>query len=208
MKKIHLTIPQPCHENWDQMTPRDKGRFCASCQKTVVDFSAMSDRQIAEFFKKPVSSVCGHFAQDQLGRDIDMARKRIPWIKYFFQFSLPAMLISAKATAQGQIAVRGDTVCIVPDSLKSKQSPKVTDENLVEGKISDRNGNPVPYANIMVKGTKNGVVADSMGAFQIMVKPGLELEISSVGFVSQTIIIRGFVPCSFFYVMLQRSLQP
>jgi hypothetical protein len=100
-KKIQLSIPKPCHENWDAMTPVEKGRFCGSCQKQVVDFSNMSDRQVAEFFKKPSSgSVCGRFMTDQLEREIEIPKKRIPWLKYFFQFTIPAFLISLKASSQ------------------------------------------------------------------------------------------------------------
>jgi hypothetical protein len=101
-KQLQLSIPEPCHEGWEKMTPSEKGRFCASCQKQVVDFSSMSDRQLAEFFKKPPQgSVCGHFQADQLDRAIDIPKKRIPWVKYFFQFTLPAFLLSLKASAQG-----------------------------------------------------------------------------------------------------------
>jgi hypothetical protein len=100
-KKIQLSIPKPCHENWDAMTPVEKGRFCGSCQKQVVDFSNMSDRQVAEFFKKPsTGSVCGRFMTDQLERHIEIPKKRIPWLKYFFQFTIPAFLISLKASSQ------------------------------------------------------------------------------------------------------------
>jgi hypothetical protein len=102
-KKIRLSIPKPCHEDWDQMHPVEKGRFCDSCQKKVVDFSEMSDREIAQFFKKPSNeSTCGRFMQDQLDRDIVIPKKRIPWVKYFFQVALPAFIISAKANAQGK----------------------------------------------------------------------------------------------------------
>jgi hypothetical protein len=97
MKKITLSIPKPCHENWDQMTSADKGRFCASCQKTVMDFTDMSDRQLAEFFKKPVGSVCGRFYQDQLNRNIELPRKRIPWVRYFFQFTWPMFVLILKS---------------------------------------------------------------------------------------------------------------
>ena len=97
MKKINLSIPKPCHENWDAMTKADKGRFCASCQKTVIDFTSMSDRQIAEFFKKPPSSVCGRIYNDQLNSDIVIPKKRIPWIKYFFQFTWPAFMLLLKS---------------------------------------------------------------------------------------------------------------
>jgi len=64
MKKISLMIPTPCHEDWDKMTPEEKGRCCASCQKTVLDLTKMGDRELAEFFKKPVGSLCGvYFVQ-------------------------------------------------------------------------------------------------------------------------------------------------
>ena len=124
MKKVQLSIPEPCHENWDAMTPTVQGKFCASCQKAVIDFTEMSDRQLAEFFKKPPSSVCGRFQQDQLNRNIEIPRKRIPWVRYFFQFSLPAFLISMKAGAQiGKPVLKGETV-LVPKSDAAKIKPK------------------------------------------------------------------------------------
>lgn len=108
-KQLQLTISELCHENWEAMTPVEKGRFCDSCQKQVVDFSGMSDRQVAEFFKKPsTGSVCGRFMSDQLDRDIEIPKKRMPWVKYFFQFALPAFLLSLKtssAKSQGQVKV-------------------------------------------------------------------------------------------------------
>src|SRR4051794_27218772 len=116
-KKIQLQIPTPCHENWDNMNPVEQGRFCGSCQKQVVDFSDMSDRQIAEFFKRPsTGSVCGRFMTDQLDRQIAIPRKQLPWVKYFFQFALPAFLISLKSSGQsrpmmGQVA---NVQCVKP----------------------------------------------------------------------------------------------
>jgi len=105
-KKLQLQVPTPCHENWDNMTQTEKGRFCASCQKQVIDFSNKSDREIAIFFKKPSSgSVCGRFMEDQLNRDMEMPKKRIPWLKYFFQFLIPAFFISYRVSAQGKVKV-------------------------------------------------------------------------------------------------------
>ena len=45
-KSFKLNIAEPCAENWDTMTPTDCGKFCAACQKSVVDFSSMTDREI------------------------------------------------------------------------------------------------------------------------------------------------------------------
>lgn len=126
------------------MSPADKGRFCAACQKVVIDFSRMTDNELAAFFKKPTGSVCGRLRQDQLNRDLVIPRKRIPWIKYFFQFVLPAFLFSAKATAQGKVVgriknkvpVRTETR--IPDSLfvtsfigvKARQEANGVKENM------------------------------------------------------------------------------
>jgi hypothetical protein len=191
MKKIQLTIPEPCHENWDKMTQQDKGRFCAACQKTVVDFTDMSDREIAWFFKKPVSSVCGRFHEDQLNRNIDVPRKRIPWVKYLFQISIPALLMSAKASAQGKVVVR-DTVCVKPSQSPTKNLVKEVDEKEITGVVRDENGNPIPGATINVIETKQAVIAKAHGEFNIKVKLNQTLRISSVAYESTLITIKNF----------------
>ena len=48
---IVLSIPQPCIQDWDKMTPTEQGRYCSSCNKTVVDFSNYTDKELANYFK-------------------------------------------------------------------------------------------------------------------------------------------------------------
>jgi CarboxypepD_reg-like domain/Secretion system C-terminal sorting domain len=103
VKKFELQVNEPCHESWESMTDADRGRFCGSCQKVVMDFTGMSDEQLVAFFKKPsTGSVCGRFNTDQLNKEFTTPRKRIPWLRYFFQISLPAFLFSLKANGQKQ----------------------------------------------------------------------------------------------------------
>jgi hypothetical protein len=122
-RKLQLQIPTPCHENWEKMTQTEKGRFCASCQKQVIDFSNKSDREIAMFFKKPIlsslkgGSVCGRFMDDQLNREIHIPKKRIPWLKYFFQIAIPAFLASCDHRTQGKVKV-ADTF-VQPERAKA-----------------------------------------------------------------------------------------
>ncbi len=42
-KSLKINMPEPCTEVWNKMLPENNGRFCLSCQKKVIDFSAMSD---------------------------------------------------------------------------------------------------------------------------------------------------------------------
>lgn len=211
-KKIQLTIPEPCHENWNNMTPVDKGRFCGSCQKQIVDFSNMSDREVAQFFKNPsTGSVCGRFMQDQLNRDMEIPKKRIPWVKYFFQIALPAFLFSAKAKAQGAVKIikadtlvipelwqqsktKNTTICsdmmvgklaVAPSSRVEKLLASQDDLITIKGKVVDENNNPLLYASVSVKGTLLGVTTDTTGTFSLNIKStknDITLVVSSVGY--------------------------
>ena len=199
MKKIQLGIPQPCHENWNNMKPEEKGRFCNSCQKTVMDFRNMSDRQLAEFFKKPAGPVCGRFNADQLNRDISIPRKHIPWVKYFFQFSIPAFLFSMKAAAQGRVVVQEKTSIqekmgfnsdnsLIKD-LNKKDSIPVNTRITLKGKVTDEYGNGIQDASVLIKGTNIGAATDENGMYELSCKTGDKLIILGVGFLTiQTIV--------------------
>ncbi len=65
---MKIAINEPCHEDWDKMTPNEQGAFCLACQKTVVDFSSKTIAEIKSFFtlKPKEESVCGRFRDKQL----------------------------------------------------------------------------------------------------------------------------------------------
>ena len=52
----------------------------------------------------------------------------------------------------------------------------------VQGHVSSENGQPVPKASIVVKGTSTGVTGNDAGDFEIMAPPNGTLVISSVGY--------------------------
>ncbi|MBF4514827.1 energy transducer TonB [Flavobacterium sp. ANB] len=65
--KHKITIPEPCLENWDEMTPKDNGRFCLNCSKTVVDFTSMLPTEVQHFFiQNQNERICGRFKNSQL----------------------------------------------------------------------------------------------------------------------------------------------
>lgn len=66
---IKITIPKPCHENWNGMTPEAQGRFCHSCQKSVIDFTQWPDRSIAEKIHSG-GNLCGRFLNSQPDREL------------------------------------------------------------------------------------------------------------------------------------------
>jgi hypothetical protein len=192
MKKFQLSVPKPCHENWEAMTPEARGRFCAACQKTVIDFSTMSDSQIAAFFKKPVDSVCGHFSQSQLNRVIEVPKKRLPWVRYFFTIALPAFLFSLKAGAQGEVKLRGRIALKVQPDKKdtcTKPAEKQQLSDRVQGRVVNENGDPLQNATVTVEGTNVATSTNQDGSFELSY-PSIEsqlLIISYVGYESKKI---------------------
>ena len=65
-------------------------------------------------------------------------------------------------------------------ALAVQQTKKIT------GTVSDAMG-PIIGANVLEKGTANGVITDIDGNFTLNVKPGATLVVSFIGYVSQEI---------------------
>lgn len=67
-----LKITKPCHQNWEEMLPEQQGKFCGACQKTVVDFTEMSDDQVKNFLLDSKNkNTCGRFYKSQIGRPLE-----------------------------------------------------------------------------------------------------------------------------------------
>ena len=191
-KKFQLQIPEPCHEDWNKMTPGDKGRFCDSCQKTVHDFTGMSDAQLIAFFKKPsTGSVCGRFYNDQLERDFEIPRKRLPWMKYFFQFAIPVFLTSLKTHAQGNLVLKERITPAMTSNCPKELTGRVggvvsvVDQKRISGRVMDEKGYGIPFASVTIKGTNIGTSCDSTGFFELSTKTNEQkviVIVSSVGY--------------------------
>ena len=64
-----ISIPKPCHEDWSQMSPNEKGRFCQSCSKSVIDFTTMPEEAIEDYLAlNSNKKICGKFKVWKLTR--------------------------------------------------------------------------------------------------------------------------------------------
>lgn len=61
----------------------------------------------------------------------------------------------------------------------------------VKGVVTDNQGEPIPGANVMVKGTTTGTFTDIDGNFVLETEPAAVLEISSIGFQTKTVAVNG-----------------
>ncbi|MDR1102320.1 MAG: TonB-dependent receptor [Tannerella sp.] len=105
------------------------------------------------------------------------AKRKRPW--NFFILLLLASVFSTVAAASGNAEEETGTSA-VPSSETFQQ-------NGIAGYVYDETGEPVPGASVAVKGTQTGTVTDGQGRFVLSVAAGTELEISFIGYVTQTV---------------------
>ena len=189
-KFLHLHVPVPCHENWNNMTPENQGRFCMSCQKTVVDFTAMADYELIQYFKNLKGNTCGRFTEDQLSTKYALeSKRRLNWFKYFVTILIPALLISARSYSQVTTKKKA-AACATP--IEKKQKIPVTlgfvipiqTSSEITGLVTNESGESLAGASIFIKGTKEGLATDDNGNFILSTRLDfpLTLFVSYVGF--------------------------
>ena len=178
MRKLQLTIPEPCHENWSQMTPVEKGRFCAACQKNVYDFTKSTDREIINAYNKD-QKLCGRFLKTQLERDLIIPKERKSiWLASIF-FGMIS-LFNTKVAAQEKPKTE-QTNNKYQNSEKSDSGIILKKgEKIITGIVSDTTG-PIPGANVIVKGTTRGTQTNFDGTYTIIAKEGEKLIYSFMG---------------------------
>lgn len=204
-KQTSIYIPTPCREDWGKMSPAQHGKFCAACNKQVIDFSLMSDNQILHFLSTQSGKLCGRFDADQLQRPLietKIKKKRTWWMA----IAMPLLFLFEKSGAQenkmehnmATFSSNEKTKCTnaEQDSAKiliGKIAPnEVSDGYIIRGKVVDQDGAPLCYVTIMEKGSKSGTVTDSAGFFSIKISgknDSITLVASHVGYQTQERII-------------------
>lgn len=123
MKKHKISIPEPCHEDWNKMTPNDNGRFCMSCSKTVVDFTSMLPEEIQHFFiQNKNEKICGRFKKSQL----DTITIQIPNRVLYSQTHYRKIFLLALFVAMGTTLFS----CQTKDGTKQKiEKVEITDDS-------------------------------------------------------------------------------
>jgi len=126
-RKYKITIPEPCHEDWNKMTPNDNGRFCGSCSKNVVDFTNMMPDEIQDNFLKH-SNVCGRFKNSQLNSLTIQIPNRVLYSQtHYHKMFLLALFIAMGTTLFSCADKNGnkqkiDKIEVVEDSIKASHA--------------------------------------------------------------------------------------
>lgn len=174
MKNYKISIPEPCHENWKEMTSVEKGRFCKSCAKTVIDFTKKSPEQIQEYLQQNQGKrVCGHFYKKQLNSIVvelpnTIFERELSFQKMFILIVLVVMgtsLLSCKTEGKTQkiekIIVKDSIVTIgkIKDTLSSTNVQDTVKKELpVINEISRENEIETVVGKLPIASETTGII--------------------------------------------------
>ncbi|MFA9213405.1 MAG: energy transducer TonB [Candidatus Methylacidiphilales bacterium] len=171
---MNINIPNPCHEDWTKMTPNEQGRFCGSCQKTVVDFTDFSSEDIQHYFTKHYGQkVCGHFKKEQLAKiNIQIPSAIFYQISASRRFALALLIVfgttlfsctdnNGNSATIEKIEVVDSLVKNNHDTLENRNSikpKKIKEIKLFEPRKKTRNGTITPTENKLKPQISNNVI--------------------------------------------------
>ncbi len=189
-----IRIPEPCSEDWNQMTPTEKGRYCAVCQREIYDFTHLTHRQLANKIKRK-ENICGLFRKDQL--DVDLYADTDLSLKKIGMMMSVTVMLSNSPSVFAQIDTQHKIEVV--DSLSNPAVPSASDTlshyiKIIGQITEEETGEPLPGVNVVIKGTQTGTVTDFSGNFSLeadlsKVKLPLYLEVSYVGYEDKEIEI-------------------
>jgi len=177
-KSVKISIPNPCSENWDNMTPNEQGRHCNNCNRTIVDFSLYTDKELAAFLKHTPHG-CGRFDMHQLDRPIIIPADGNT---LFLQRALlgAALAVGITSSVQGQPNQQNTPptktpVATNPIALTNKNTEvEPGTSNVIKGiVITAKDNDPMPYTEVIINGIDTAIT-DSAGKFSFIIPDRLK----------------------------------
>ena len=207
-KSIHISIPTPCHESWDGMDMTERGAFCHSCQKEVIDFSAMTDREVIDYLAMHQTG-CGRFRKDQLDTKLSIAEVNNGVFKWRALFLSFLSFVSIKSlVAQPSSKLSTNQISAIQNQNSNPISGSDTTVN-IRGKIIDENSQGIVGASVVLldslgKSLGIGVATNIDGDFSIDFKKNTSSRFitSYIGYTSTVTMITS-EPNQSFIIMLK-----
>ncbi|MFA6152179.1 MAG: hypothetical protein WC716_12715 [Chitinophagaceae bacterium] len=173
MKKqnpLILSIPNPCDENWAEMTSAEKGKFCSHCQKTVIDISGLDDKALLQFLSGQKESICLRALTSQTNRPLAEPVSR----PNKFAYAAATLGFSLMLLAGGNAFARAPYHPKTYTAAEDKREPfmQTPDSVLLQGQVIDTAQKPV--SNVVLKIFSDSVlhstvISDTDGCFQVWV---------------------------------------
>ena len=187
---IQVNIPEPCHEDWNQMTPNEKGRHCKLCDKTVTDFTTASDEQIIKTLQTE-TSICGRFQPTQLKRDLILNRKE----RHNYLSLVASTLFAFLSLGTNEVEAQGKPQIVKVDAadlnkLKGKTAVSILKHKMISVTVYGASKNRLPNAFISLKGSTNKVKTNMAGDAALKCQIGDTLRVECYGYETVAVTIK------------------
>lgn len=144
---ISISLPEPCGEDWNAMMPDSCGRFCASCQKTVIDFTVMTDAEMLRIFQQSATIPCGRFLPEQLSRPLVVPQppRQLPFYSKIAAAILALQAFTIHSFAQGRKKP--------PVTTQDKRTKQQVLQRAIKGRVVEGFDKPVPGLKLALTAT-------------------------------------------------------
>jgi len=198
---LKISIKNPCNENWDKMAPVGfNQRHCANCEKNVVDFTHMTDREVHRFIRQNNGKICGRWRPNQLDRPIIEHPRKAGW--WQIAASTGALLLAStglqaqrSSMAPCSMAATSAYAQTIETEKKTEQGNNQVPSIKVFGNVFDQEGNLLIGATVVLGDGKTGTLTDLDGYYEIEVpKRGAKLTVSFIGYGTQEAVVETPLP--------------
>lgn len=156
-----ISIPNPCSQKWEEMTPCNDGRFCGHCKNIVVDFTMWNDTQVFNYYQQHQGEhFCGRYLTSQLNRPIIPAQPKSRLYRMFIGLGL-VLIFTQVPAAHAQVKANTNAQ---RTPKKNQDTPTKTYQ--LKGTVSDEKDIPVTSAVIQLT---RGISPLDMGTYTITV---------------------------------------
>lgn len=173
--KYKITIPEPCSEDWNLMTPQEKGRHCVVCDKVVVDFSKATKQEIINHITKE-GKICGRIPRAFLDTNlVDESERQTFGTKGLVATVINLLALTTTMYAQVKEESKQELSSVLEkkSSTMNEQQSVIHDEdkqygNIINGTVfSASDSLPLPGASVFLVKTGYGVLTNMNGEFSL-----------------------------------------
>lgn len=195
--KMYLRIENPCHENWTQMTPLEKGRFCDACQKKVHDFTSSSKQELIDLYRLNDGHLCGRVKSSFLTEQFVAHQQRKSYLQYLKTFCLAAIISFGASLFTVKSALASNLNKLKKEYLTIQDSINLVE---IKGVIRDKeNKELLPFCNVRIMigdSVIAGTSTDMDGKFSLKIdskkNPVFDLKVQYVGY--KNLLIKNIHP--------------
>ncbi len=177
ISKINLTNLKKCDQIWDDMPEIKDGRLCENCSNTIIDFRNISDKEIAQVHTFSKGKVCGLYdsAQRKLPKQNRELTKTRKWSSlYLGVFGLLSIHNINGQEKHKEVGIEQTEKKYFNntqnENINLNQIKKSKNDSIyITGLLTNSNNDLVPFASVIVEGTKVGAISNFDGYYTLNV---------------------------------------